>query len=83
MNELPHRAKRDEVLLPLFFFKDDLRQRHRRQVFFAAVVENLNLFALANHQSDLFERHILAALRVVELAVTVSLDDARLCHLGT
>ena len=39
------------------------------------VVDDLDVFAGADHLGDLIERHVAAALRVVELAVRVPLDD--------
>ena len=80
LDELSHRTQGDEVLLTLLFLEDDLRERDRGQVFFASVVEHLDFFALTDHQRDLLQGDVLAALRVVQLAVTVALDNARLWH---
>src|SRR5690606_9681813 len=49
-----------------------------RQIFFRAVVDDTNLFTLADHLGELVERDIRALRRVVELAVRIALDDTRL-----
>ncbi len=55
-------------------------ERDRGQVFLGLVVDDLDVVAVADHLADLIERDVPAVLRVVELAIGVSLDDPRLGH---
>src|SRR5688572_7152162 len=57
-------------------FGDDERERHVGLVLLRRVVDDLHLFPLADHLGDLEQRDVGAALRVVELAVRVALDDS-------
>ena len=75
----------DNPIIRVLFLEDNLRQRHRGEVFLRAVVDDLDLDALLHHLGDLVERDVPALDRVVELAVGVPLDDLRLfgrCGLG-
>src|ERR1700733_12264019 len=80
LDDVSHRAERQEAALLFLFFEDDLRERDRREIFFGLVVDDLDVVALPDHLADLIERDVPAMLRVVELAVRVALDDPRFRH---
>src|SRR6185312_2601146 len=80
LDDVAHRAERQEAALLLLFFEDDLRERDGRQIFFRLVIDDLDVIAIANHLADLVERDVPAVLRIVELAVRVALDDPRVRH---
>ncbi len=82
LDDVAHRAERQEAALLLLFLEDDLRQRDGRQIFLGLVVDDLDVVALPDHLADLIERDVPAVLRVVELAVRVTLDDPRFRHVA-
>ena len=76
LDEIAQRAERDAAGLGLQVLGDDQRQRDLGLVLLGRVVDDLHLFAGADHLADLQERDVAAVLRVVELPVRVALDDA-------
>src|SRR5690606_4081153 len=58
--------------------RDDEGERHIRLVFLRCIVDDLDVLAGPNHLRNLKERDVAAALRIVELAVRVPLDDSPL-----
>ncbi len=76
VDEVAQRRHRDRPRLRLQFLGNDEGEGDLGLVLFGCVVDDLHVFAGANHASDLQERDVLAVARIVELAVRVTLDDA-------
>src|SRR4029450_4060493 len=57
--------------------EDDLGERHRGQILAGGDVHHRDLLARANELLELFQRDVAALLRIVELAIGVSLDHVR------
>src|SRR4029453_2987463 len=57
--------------------QDDLGEGHRGQILPGGDVDHGDLAARPDELLELFERHVAALLRVVELAIRVSLDNVR------
>src|SRR5262249_12176818 len=77
LDELVQERRRQGAPVIALVLEDDLRERHRRQVFAGRGVHDGDLLAVTDHLLDLFEGDVAALLRVVELPVGVPLDDVR------
>jgi hypothetical protein len=63
-----------------FLIKEKLDLGHVRDVILAFVVDDLNLISFSDNLRNLFESHVAALIRVVELSVLVPFDDSRFFH---
>ena len=66
----------------LLLLVDDLRERHFGEVVLGAIVEDLDLLAIADQLGDPVEGDVLAVAGVIELAIRIALDHPNLFRLS-